>query len=58
MKPFELTRSPAAGRGWRHPSTKVHCGGHVVAMYGYDEQDAYLVDTAPQGVAAAQRKSG
>ncbi|MEU6304403.1 BtrH N-terminal domain-containing protein [Streptomyces chartreusis] len=30
-------------------STKVHFGGHVVAMYGYDEQDAYLVDTAPQG---------
>ncbi|MFI6359513.1 BtrH N-terminal domain-containing protein [Streptomyces sp. NPDC050743] len=30
-------------------STKVHFGGHVVAMYGYDEQDAYLVDTEPQG---------
>ncbi|CAM5237686.1 BtrH N-terminal domain-containing protein [Streptomyces chartreusis] len=30
-------------------STKVHFGGHVVAMYGYDEQDAYLVDTDPQG---------
>ncbi|MGW8884606.1 BtrH N-terminal domain-containing protein [Streptomyces sp. NPDC055749] len=30
-------------------STKVHFGGHVVAMYGYDEHDAYLVDTAPQG---------
>lgn len=30
-------------------SSKVHFGGHVVAMYGYDEQDAYLVDTAPQG---------
>ncbi|MFJ4366636.1 BtrH N-terminal domain-containing protein [Streptomyces chartreusis] len=30
-------------------STKVHFGGHVVAMYGYDEQNAYLVDTAPQG---------
>ncbi|MFI6280183.1 BtrH N-terminal domain-containing protein [Streptomyces sp. NPDC050988] len=30
-------------------STKVHFGGHVVAMYGYDEQDAYLVDTVPQG---------
>ncbi|MGW8667055.1 BtrH N-terminal domain-containing protein [Streptomyces niveus] len=29
--------------------TKVHFGGHVVAMYGYDEQDAHLVDTAPQG---------
>ncbi|MER6029891.1 BtrH N-terminal domain-containing protein [Streptomyces sp. NPDC001851] len=30
-------------------SSKVHFGGHVVAMYGYDEQDAYLVDTDPQG---------
>ncbi|MFG2276314.1 BtrH N-terminal domain-containing protein [Streptomyces chartreusis] len=30
-------------------STKVHFGGHVVAMYGYDEQDAYLVDTDAQG---------
>ncbi|MFF2185676.1 BtrH N-terminal domain-containing protein [Streptomyces sp. NPDC058155] len=30
-------------------TTKVHFGGHVVAMYGYDEEDAYLVDTAPQG---------
>lgn len=30
-------------------STKVHFGGHVVAMYGYDERDAYLVDTDPQG---------
>ncbi|MFI2780537.1 BtrH N-terminal domain-containing protein [Streptomyces sp. ALB3] len=30
-------------------STEAHFGGHVVAMYGYDERDAYLVDTAPQG---------
>ncbi|MFF7341867.1 BtrH N-terminal domain-containing protein [Streptomyces sp. NPDC008163] len=29
--------------------TKVHFGGHVVAMYGYDEQDAHLVDTGAQG---------
>lgn len=29
--------------------TKAHFGGHVVAMYGYDEQDAHLVDTAPPG---------
>ncbi|RJL35453.1 BtrH N-terminal domain-containing protein [Bailinhaonella thermotolerans] len=29
--------------------TRVHFGGHVVAMYGYDEHDAYLVDTGPQG---------
>ncbi|WP_435603107.1 BtrH N-terminal domain-containing protein [Streptomyces sp. bgisy130] len=34
-------------------STKVHFGGHVVAMYGYDAQDAYLVDTAPQGGAVS-----
>ncbi|MFF8271734.1 BtrH N-terminal domain-containing protein [Streptomyces sp. NPDC016562] len=33
--------------------TKVHFGGHVVAMYGYDEQDAYLVDTEPQGGAVS-----
>lgn len=30
-------------------STKVHFGGHVVAMYGYDEENAYLVDTDQQG---------
>ncbi|MCL7380462.1 BtrH N-terminal domain-containing protein [Streptomyces sp. 35G-GA-8] len=30
-------------------TTKVHFGGHIVAMYGYDEQDAYLVDTDSQG---------
>ncbi|QFR02695.1 DUF4872 domain-containing protein [Streptomyces phaeolivaceus] len=29
--------------------TKAHFGGHVVAMYGYDDRNAYLVDTAPQG---------
>ncbi|WP_411079446.1 BtrH N-terminal domain-containing protein [Streptomyces sp. cmx-18-6] len=34
-------------------STKVHFGGHVVAMYGYDEQNAYLVDTAAQGGAVS-----
>jgi hypothetical protein len=28
---------------------KVHFGGHFVAMYGYDDSCAYLVDTAPQG---------
>ncbi|MFD3698891.1 BtrH N-terminal domain-containing protein [Streptomyces sp. NPDC058646] len=32
-----------------HFSSKVHFGGHIVAMYGYDGQDAYLVDTAAQG---------
>jgi hypothetical protein len=29
--------------------TKVHFGGHVAAMYGYDDTDAYLIDTAQQG---------
>ncbi|MFJ3951707.1 BtrH N-terminal domain-containing protein [Streptomyces libani] len=39
-------------------TTKVHFGGHVVAMYGYDEQDAYLVDTAPQGGAVSTSLAG
>lgn len=30
-------------------STKVHFAGHYVAMYGYDDTDAYLVDTKQQG---------
>ncbi|WP_430502850.1 BtrH N-terminal domain-containing protein [Micromonospora trifolii] len=30
-------------------TTKVHFGGHFVAMYGYDETHAYLIDTAQQG---------
>ncbi|MFJ1549269.1 BtrH N-terminal domain-containing protein [Streptomyces sp. NPDC088246] len=29
--------------------SKAHFGGHVVAMYGYDDHDAYLVDTDQQG---------
>ncbi|MFC0601616.1 BtrH N-terminal domain-containing protein [Streptomyces palmae] len=29
--------------------SKVHFGGHVVALYGYDDQHAYLVDTEQQG---------
>lgn len=29
--------------------SKVHFGGHVVVMYGYDDHDAYLVDTEQQG---------
>ncbi|MDP9867345.1 MULTISPECIES: BtrH N-terminal domain-containing protein [Streptosporangium] len=33
--------------------SKVHFGGHVVAMYGYDDHDAYLVDTAQQGGAVS-----
>ncbi|CAM04098.1 butirosin biosynthesis protein H-like [Saccharopolyspora erythraea NRRL 2338] len=31
----------------------VHFGGHVVAMYGYDDRDAYLVDTDQQGGAVS-----
>ncbi|MER6919305.1 BtrH N-terminal domain-containing protein [Streptomyces spiralis] len=38
-------------------STKVHFGGHVVAMYGYNEQDAYLVDTDPQGGAVSTSRA-
>ncbi|CAM4199337.1 BtrH N-terminal domain-containing protein [Nocardia ninae] len=30
-------------------TSKVHFGGHVVAMYGYDDHDAFLVDTDQQG---------
>ncbi len=30
-------------------TSKVHFGGHVVAMYGYDDHNAYLVDTDQQG---------
>ncbi|MFF2777547.1 BtrH N-terminal domain-containing protein [Streptomyces sp. NPDC058052] len=30
-------------------TSKAHFGGHVVALYGYDEHDAYLVDTDQQG---------
>jgi len=30
-------------------TAKVHFGGHIVAMYGYDDTHAYLVDTAQQG---------
>lgn len=33
--------------------SKVHFGGHVVALYGYDEHDAYLVDTEQQGGAVS-----
>jgi hypothetical protein len=34
-------------------SSKVHFGGHVVAMTGYDDQTAYLVDTEQQGGAVS-----
>jgi hypothetical protein len=30
-------------------TTKVHFGAHFVAMHGYDDTHAYLVDTAQQG---------
>ncbi|SHN75643.1 BtrH N-terminal domain-containing protein [Cryptosporangium aurantiacum] len=30
-------------------TTKVHFAGHVVALYGYDDTRAYLIDTAQQG---------
>jgi hypothetical protein len=30
-------------------STKVHFGGHFVAMYGYDDTHAHLIDTIQQG---------
>ncbi|MEU8192992.1 BtrH N-terminal domain-containing protein [Microbispora amethystogenes] len=38
--------------------TKVHFGGHVVAMYGYDEHEVYLVDTGPQGGAVRTSRAG
>ncbi|MET9273328.1 BtrH N-terminal domain-containing protein [Kribbella sp. NPDC003557] len=34
-------------------SSKVHFGGHVVAMYGYDDHTAQLVDTGQQGGAVS-----
>ncbi|RSM57484.1 lantibiotic ABC transporter [Amycolatopsis sp. WAC 01376] len=30
-------------------TSKVHFGGHFAALYGYDEERAFLVDTAQQG---------
>lgn len=33
--------------------TKAHFGGHVVALYGYDDRVAYLVDTDQQGGAVS-----
>ncbi|MFF5520785.1 BtrH N-terminal domain-containing protein [Streptomyces coeruleorubidus] len=39
-------------------TSKVHFGGHVVALYGYDEHDAYLVDTDQQGGAVTTSLSG
>ncbi|MEU6392351.1 BtrH N-terminal domain-containing protein [Streptomyces sp. NPDC046939] len=34
-------------------TSKVHFGGHVVALYGYDDHTAYLVDTEQQGGAVS-----
>jgi len=31
-------------------TNKIHFAGHYVAMYGYDETFAYLVDTKQQAV--------
>jgi len=36
----------------------VHFGGHVVAMYGYDDERAYLVDTDQQGGAVTTSLAG
>ncbi|WP_151774013.1 BtrH N-terminal domain-containing protein [Streptomyces abyssomicinicus] len=36
-----------------HFTTKVHFGGHVVALYGYDDRSALLVDTDQQGGAVS-----
>ncbi|MCZ4121037.1 BtrH N-terminal domain-containing protein [Streptomyces sp. H39-S7] len=38
--------------------SKAHFGGHVVAMYGYDDHDAYLVDTDQQGGAVTTPLAG
>ncbi|WP_129839670.1 BtrH N-terminal domain-containing protein [Streptomyces sp. RFCAC02] len=32
-----------------HFEPKVRFGGHIVALHGYDDRDAHLVDTAQQG---------
>lgn len=37
--------------------SKVHFGGHVVAMYGYDDHDVHLVDTAQQGGAVSTSRT-
>ncbi|MFF4058184.1 BtrH N-terminal domain-containing protein [Streptomyces sp. NPDC001668] len=39
-------------------ASKVHFGGHVVAMYGYDDQLAHLVDTEQQGGAVSTGLDG
>ncbi|WP_018656349.1 BtrH N-terminal domain-containing protein [Actinomadura flavalba] len=39
-------------------SSKAHFGGHVVALYGYDDEVAHLVDTAAQGGAVTTTRTG
>ncbi|CAL9541998.1 hypothetical protein SUDANB108_04285 [Streptomyces sp. enrichment culture] len=39
-------------------TTEVHFGGHVVALYGYDEHRALLVDTEQQGGAVTTGLDG
>ncbi|MFE2164567.1 BtrH N-terminal domain-containing protein [Streptomyces sp. NPDC059447] len=38
--------------------SKIHFGGHVVALYGYDDHKAYLVDTDRQGGAVSTSLAG
>ncbi|WP_033214930.1 BtrH N-terminal domain-containing protein [Kitasatospora phosalacinea] len=38
--------------------SKVHFGGHVVAVYGYDDHRAHLVDTDQQGGAVSTSLTG
>ncbi|SPF02429.1 BtrH N-terminal domain-containing protein [Streptomyces sp. MA5143a] len=39
-------------------TSRVHFGGHIVALYGYDDQHAHLVDTAQQGGAVTTSLDG
>ncbi|GAB2940938.1 BtrH N-terminal domain-containing protein [Streptomyces heilongjiangensis] len=39
-------------------TSRVHFGGHIVALYGYDDQHAHLVDTAQQGGAVTTGLDG
>lgn len=39
-------------------TSKVHFGGHIVALYGYDDRDAHLVDTVQQGGAVSTSLTG
>lgn len=37
-------------------SRPIHFAGHFVAAYGFDDEDVYLVDTAPQGSTQKSRR--